>query len=360
MTAFVARRSLELDEKVTAPGYSPISSAESLLGLVEGERITARDLLYGLLLASGNDAAEALAIASQGSVGAFVAKMNKTARRLGLDDTHYANPIGLDDPGNYSSARDLVTLAAKLAEDRAFRKIFDSPSATLTSGAETRTIQNRNNLVQTTPFVDGVKTGYTLDAGNVLVSSATRDGIQLFAAVLGEPTESGRDADSLALLEYGFSLYREKQVVKRRQRFATASVVDQDLTLPIVAAEPVELVLRRGQDVSMKVTAPRQVEGPVAANERIGRARRQRRRRIARPGAAAGGERDPRRLAWRSRRRGDPGAVDPRLAADHGCNRRDRDRRRARPRGRALETELTGSACRSGSLRDGEGECWVS
>lgn len=270
MTAYVARRELGLSKVVVAPDYVPISSAESLLGLVPGERIEVRDLLYGLLLASGNDAANALAVASAGSVEKFVAEMNRAAAKLGLEDTHYANPIGLDDPGNYSSARDLVDLTAVLRRDRVFREIFDSPSATLDSGAETRTVENRNQLVLTTPFVNGVKTGYTIDAGNVLVSSGKRGGQELIAAVLGEATESGRDADSLALLEYGFSLYRREQVVERRERVASATVADQDLTLELVAAEPVSVEVRKGQSVATDVDAPRQVEGPITRNEPLG------------------------------------------------------------------------------------------
>lgn len=271
MTAYVARRELRLGERVTAPGYAPISPAESLLGLVEGERISTEDLLYGLLLASGNDAAEALAVASSGSVDAFVRRMNREADRLGLERTSYANPIGLDDPSNYSSANDLVALAAELREDRIFRRIFDAPSATLRSGARTRQITNRNNLVLNVPFVDGVKTGYTLDAGNVLVASGTRDGVTLISAVLGEPTESARDADSLALLEYGFSLYRQREVVERRERLAAVPIADQGESLALVASRPVELTVRRGQEVTTTVDAPEEVEGPIARGERLGR-----------------------------------------------------------------------------------------
>ncbi len=270
MTAFVARGRLDLDEKVTAPGYTPTSSAESLLGLVEGERITTRDLLYGLLLASGNDAAVALADAASGSVDAFVAQMNKTARRLGLDDTSYGNPIGLDEPDNYSSARDLVDLAAKMREDKTFRRIFDSPGAVLESGARTREIVSRNMLVRTVDFVDGVKTGYTLDAQNVLVASGTRDGVTLISAVLGEATESGRDADSLALLEYGFSLYHEREPVKRREQVALADVRYQGSNMPLVAAESVPVTVRKGQDVKTELDVPTEVEGPIAENERLG------------------------------------------------------------------------------------------
>ena len=197
--------------------------------------------------------------------------MNRAAAKLGLDDTHYANPIGLDDPGNYSSARDLVDLAAILRRDRVFREIFDSPSATLETGAETRTVENRNQLVLTTPFVNGVKTGYTIDAGNVLVSSGEREGHELIAAVLGEPTESGRDADSLALLEYGFGLYHREKVLDRGERVASASVADQDRTLDARRRGPDRGRGPQGAvDRDRRRRAARRSRGRSTENERLG------------------------------------------------------------------------------------------
>ncbi len=271
MTAFVAREELDLNETVVAPAYVP-STAESLLGLEEGERIKVRDLLYGLILASGNDAAVALATAAGGSVDTFVRQMNRAAQRLDLDDTSYANPIGLDAPDNFSSARDLVDLTLELRERRVFRKIFDTPETVLESGARPRTVVNRNTLVRTVPYVNGVKTGYTLGAGNVLVGSAERDGIQLVSAVLGAPTESERDAATLELLNYGFSLYRQERVLRERERVATASVRWQDERMPLVAERPVRVTVRRDQRVDVAVAAPDEVEGPVRRGERLGRA----------------------------------------------------------------------------------------
>jgi serine-type D-Ala-D-Ala carboxypeptidase (penicillin-binding protein 5/6) len=271
MTAFVAREELDLNETVVAPAYVP-STAESLLGLEEGERIKVRDLLYGLILASGNDAAVALARAAGGSVDTFVRQMNRAAQRLDLDDTSYANPIGLDAPDNFSSARDLVDLTLELRDKRVFRKIFDTPETVLESGARPRTVVNRNTLVRTVPYVNGVKTGYTLGAGNVLVGSAERDGIQLVSAVLGAPTESERDAATLELLNYGFSLYRQEPVLREHEPVATASVRWQDERMPLVAERPVRVTVRRGQRVDVAVAAPDEVEGPVRRGERLGRA----------------------------------------------------------------------------------------
>ncbi len=271
MTALVARRELRLGETVTAPPYAALP-AESLLGLEAGEQIEVRDLLYGLLLVSGNDAAEALAEAAAGSREAFVAQMNATAQRLGLDDTSYANPIGLDEAGNYSSATDLTTLATELRTDRLFRKIFDTATTTIESGAHPRSLTNRNNLVLTVPYVNGVKTGYTIDAGNVLVGSGEQDGIELVSAVLGAPTESERDSATLALLDYGFSLYHRRSPVKDGDELASVSVRDRDVEVELEAAEPVRVTVRRGEDVETTVDAPAVVTGPVSAGERLGTA----------------------------------------------------------------------------------------
>ncbi|MFL5871462.1 MAG: D-alanyl-D-alanine carboxypeptidase family protein [Solirubrobacterales bacterium] len=273
MTAYVARRELKLGRRVTAPLYVPSSSAESLLGLQEGERISVHDLLYGLLLASGNDAAVTLADAAAGSTGAFVGQMNAAARRLGLSDTSYANPIGLDAADNFSSAADLADLAGRLRRDRFLRKVFDTPEKVLRTGAETRDVVNRNNLVRTVPYVNGVKTGYTIDAGNVLVASATRNGVTLISAVLGEPSEGARDSDSLALLDYGFSLYHSEKPVSEGDTLARVAVRYQDDALPLDAGRTVRLTVRHGQRISVHTSKPDQVEGPIAKGKRLGSVR---------------------------------------------------------------------------------------
>lgn len=270
MTAYVAREALGLDETVVAPAYAPTSSAESLLGLVEGERIKVRDLLYGLILASGNDAAQALAEVSSGSEPAFVRRMNRAARRLGLDHTSYANPIGLDEAGNFSSAGDLTELTLELRRDEFFRRLFDSPEATLSSGARPRTVVNRNNLVRTVPFVTGVKTGYTLGAGNVLVASAERDGVELVSAVLGTGSESERDAATLELLEYGFSLYRREDVLARGERVTSVTVRFRDQRLALAPVRDLRLTVRDGQRIETALDAPAEVEGPVDRGDRLG------------------------------------------------------------------------------------------
>lgn len=271
MTAYVARRSLRLRETVVAPPYEALA-AESLLGLQAGETIEVRDLLYGLLMVSGNDAAVALADGAAGSEGRFVARMNAAAERLGLDHTSYANPIGLDEAGNYSSARDLAEFAVRLRRDRVLRRIFDTAEYDTTSGAQSRHLVNRNNLVLDVPWVNGVKTGYTLDAGYVLVGSGERRGVELVSAVLGTPSEAARDQATLELLDYGFSLYRREHPVRAGEQLAAPSVRFQDLSLPLIAAKGAGVAARADERLAVEVDAPQEVEGPIERGQRVGTA----------------------------------------------------------------------------------------
>ncbi len=271
MTAYLALRELALEKRLVAAPYHPIPG-ESLLGLEAGERISVRDLLYGLLLPSGNDAAKTLAVGVAGSTSAFVREMNDAARRLGLSGTSYANPIGLDQPENYSSADDLATLALVLRRWVLFRKIVGTARATLRTGARRRTVVNHNDLVGDVPWINGVKTGYTPDAGYVLVGSGTRGGVTLLSVVMGAPSEAARDADTLALLRYGFSLYRQEQPIRSGQTLAHIPVEDGQRGLALVAARALRATVRRGQQLRVRVHAPGSIPAPVRRGERIGQA----------------------------------------------------------------------------------------
>ena len=231
-----------------------------------------RDLLYGLLLPSGNDAAVALAVADAGSVPAFVEKMNRAGRRLGLRGTSYSNPIGLDAPDNYSTARDLAELTLRLRRDPQFRRIVDTPEKTLTGGDREHHVVNRNLLVDDVPWVNGVKTGHTIDAGYVLVASGTRKGVTLVSVVLGAPSEPARDEGALALLDYGFKLYHRHTPVKKRERMAAPALRFRDERLPLVAARALGATVRDDQTLRARVMAPAEVDGPIRRGERVGRA----------------------------------------------------------------------------------------
>jgi len=270
MTALLALEKADPNDVFTAPAYSA-QAAESRINLREGERMTVDDLLHALLLESANDAAVALAENISGSRQAFVDEMNARAQELGLDHTSYANPIGLDQAGNYSSAQDLATLARKLLRNRRFARIVDMPSATLESGIRPRTVRNRNDLVGQYPWVDGVKTGYTLNAGNVLVGAAAQGPrARVVSVVLGEPTEAARDEDTLTLLRWGLGQFHRVRVVNRRSELATADVEHRDETAGLVPRRGVVLTVRNGQRLRRRVNAPDELEGPLAAGERVG------------------------------------------------------------------------------------------
>jgi len=271
MTAYLALRNLKPREVVKAPVYHESASAEIELGLRPGERIRARDLLYGLLLPSASDAAQALAVGVAGSEAAFVTEMNQAAQQLGLTNTSYANPIGLDDPGNYSSARDLATLAGVLLRDPLFAAIVDSPRATLRSGDHPRQVTSRNTLLNRVPWIDGVKTGHTLGAGYVLVGSGTQDGTRLISAVLGTGSEAARDSETLELLTYGFSLYQPVQPVDRGEQFAEPKLDHRSEHLPLIAKRALSVDIREGQSVSTRVDAPEEISGAVEEGETVGR-----------------------------------------------------------------------------------------
>jgi D-alanyl-D-alanine carboxypeptidase (penicillin-binding protein 5/6) len=271
MTAYLALRELPLQRELVAPSYHP-ELGESLMGLKAGEEVSVHDLLYGLLLPSGNDAAVALADGVAGSVPDFVDEMNVAAHRLGLEDTHYANPIGLDQTGNYSSAADLVTLAEKLRRDPTFRRIVDTPEKTVTSGSRTIHLDNTNTLLREYDWMNGVKTGHTLEAGNVLIGSAKQHGVTLVSAVLGAPSEQARDAGTLALLRYGFSLYRTATPVKDGERLASSALSYRDERLPLAASRQVRFTVRKGQDIETRVVSARPEVDSATRGERLGAA----------------------------------------------------------------------------------------
>ncbi len=270
MTAYLTLKNLKLNKLLPAAAYTPTSSAEVVLGLKAGEKLTVRDLLYAMLLPSANDAAVTLADGVAGSTKKFVVEMNRGARALGLRHTHYENPIGLDSPGNYSSAGDLIKLTQALREKPTFRRIVDTPSITLHSGDEQRTVTTRDELLLKYPWITGVKTGHTLQAGYVLVSSGTQKGATLISAVLGAPSEADRDSDALKLLDYGFSLYSQQNLVKRGEVLAATDVRWQGEELKLRAAKPLIAGTRKGQNADVDVKAPDEVEGPVKAGEKLG------------------------------------------------------------------------------------------
>ncbi len=270
MTALLTLEEARPEDVFRAVGYEALA-IESKIDLRPGEPMRVDDLLEALLLESANDAAATLAAGVSGSRAAFVDEMNARAEKLGLQDTSYANPIGLDDPANYSTARDLASLTRRLLRNRRFARTVDLPSAELESGDRPRVVINRNNLIAAYDFVEGVKTGHTNTAGYVLVGAAGgRAGSKVISVVLGEPSEAARDLDTLALLRYGLAQFRRVKALDSKRPIATADIEHRDEVAELVPAQDLLLLTRRGQKVSTQVDAPQTVEGELAAGQRVG------------------------------------------------------------------------------------------
>lgn len=272
MTALLVLERAELSDVVRAGRYRG-SAVESRLGLREGERMSVADLLRGLLIVSANDAAVTLAEHVSGSRAAFVRDMNRRAAELGLDATSFANPIGLDEAGNHSTARDLARLTQKLREFRFFRQVSDTRTTTLKSGARPRTITNRNRLVLEVPYVNGVKTGRTQGAGWVLIGSATRRRVTLVSVVLGTGSENARQVDTMQLLKFGFGRYRLTTAVSRGQVMQRVPIrFRPGAELDLMASRTVRRSIRRGaRGYRIRLLGvPDEVEGPIRRGQRFG------------------------------------------------------------------------------------------
>ena len=247
MTALLALEQARPGDVFTAPAYNAMP-AESRINLRPGERMTVHDLLRALLLESANDAAVTLAEGVSGSREAFVEEMNARAAELGLDHTSYANPIGLDEAGNYSSARDLAKLARVLMQRPRFARIVDMPEAELDSGLRPRVVDNRNDLIAAYPWVSGVKTGFTLEAGNVLVGAADGPtGARVISVVLGEPTEASRNSETLALLRWGLASFHRVRVLDPHRMVARADIEYHDGSARLVPRRSTVITIRDGR-----------------------------------------------------------------------------------------------------------------
>ncbi len=263
-----------LSTMFTQNDYYP-AAVDSQIGLVPGERMSVHDLLLAMLLPSADDAAEDLAYHLGGhSVPNFVAMMNVRARQLGLLHTHYSTPVGLDTPGNHSSASDLVKLARILLTHHPFfAHAVDLPNAVLSTGNSVRHVANTNDLVGRLPWVNGVKTGHTAAAGYVLLGSGTRDGMTLISAVLGASSESARDANSLALLGWGFANFRRVRPIIAGRVLARLPVRGQpNVRVAVIAARTFTEVIPKTSWVRIRLELPRQLNAPRVRHALVGTA----------------------------------------------------------------------------------------
>ncbi|GBC98123.1 D-alanyl-D-alanine carboxypeptidase DacB [bacterium HR17] len=244
MTAVLILERGNLDDWVTIPKEAAFTG-ESSMALKEGERVRLRDLLAAIVVRSANDACVAAAIHLAGSVDKFVGWMNEKARELGMTHTHFVNPHGLHHPNHYTTARDLLTLARYALRLPQFRRLVALPEVTIapTNKSALRHYRNRNKLLTLYPGCDGIKTGYTVPAGKCLVASATRDGWQLIAIVLGSQNHF---ADCATLLDYGFHSFVRLTLAQAGEPITLFHVPGGDPEwLRGVAAETVRVIVPR-------------------------------------------------------------------------------------------------------------------
>jgi D-alanyl-D-alanine carboxypeptidase (penicillin-binding protein 5/6) len=231
--------------------------------------------MIAMLVPSADDAAEDLAYNVGGhSVARFIAMMNQGARKLGLTHTHYSTPNGLDTPGNYSSASDLVKLAGYLLERYPFfARVVDLPHAVLETGNHPRFLVSRNDLVGRVPWIHGVKTGHTSKAGYVLVAQGLRDGMTLLSAVLGTPSEAARDSSTLALLDWGYANFRLATPLAAGAVVARPTANGySDRHAAVIAARDFSWAVPRGDHLHVRLNVPRDLSGPIKRHARVGTA----------------------------------------------------------------------------------------
>ncbi|MBQ7726172.1 MAG: D-alanyl-D-alanine carboxypeptidase [Clostridia bacterium] len=270
MTALLLCEEDDFEKEITVT-KEMVQVEGSSMGLLPGDRVTYHDLLYGMMLASGNDAANTTAIAVGGSVEAFVKRMNEKAAALGLQNTHFVTPSGLDAEGHYTTAADLAQLAAYALQNEAFAAAAASPSARLCYGNPpyARTLQNHNKLLKMNADVVGVKTGYTKKAGRCLVSAARRDGKFVVAVTLGDPNDW---QDHQRLLETGFSKITQTAYMPATASYVVPVVGGAEETMEMTV-EPFVVNTVDTEGIRAEVCLPKFLYAPLTAGEPVGEIR---------------------------------------------------------------------------------------
>lgn len=263
MTALVVCEQCNVLDRMSIPKEA-VGIEGSSMYLREGEVLTIQELLYGLMLHSGNDAAVALAIYCGGTVEGFVELMNDKAHRLGLSDTHFENPNGLDSPGHYSTARDLAVLTAYAMNNPIFAKTVSAK--TMKVGG--RSLRNHNKLLWQLEGADGVKTGFTRAAGRILVSSAVRQDRRLIAVTMNAPDDW---RDHAAMLEEGFSQFSIRQIVRKGDCLGHVEVEGgEKRTVNLLAAEDFSYALTAQEEPRIVIAGHDFVYAPVARGQDAG------------------------------------------------------------------------------------------
>ena len=274
MTTIVILEKADLNEKVTVSAKAG-GTGGSRLGLKKGDKASVRDLLYGLMLRSGNDAAVALAEHVGGSVKGFAELMNEKAIELGLTNTHFITPHGLDDANHYTTALELAKLTDYAMDNEIFAKIVGTKSTTIYINNQSRQINNTNELLGVLNGVVGVKTGFTNNAGRCLVTETKRNNMDIITIVLGADTKKDRTKDSVNLIEYTFSKYKmynlEEQIIEEfnkwkninEKRILIIKGKTSNPKLALGAIEKATIPICDNDKIEYSINALTEIEAPV-------------------------------------------------------------------------------------------------
>ena len=266
MTALIVIENCTLDEIIEIPPEAAGVEGSSMY-LKKGERVSVKDLLYGLMLLSGNDAAVALAIHTAGSVPAFADMMNARAESLGLSDTHFVTPNGLHDKAHYTTAKELSLIGAEAMKNEIFREIVSTDYYVSQTGENPRTMRNKNSLLKDYPGACGIKTGYTSAAGRCLLFSAEKDGMLLVGSVLHcRPMFEV----SQVMLDFGFENFTLHKVYGTGDKIAGCLVKNgKKSILALTAKEDIIIPLRKGTKFTAetRIFLNKNVTAPVFKGE---------------------------------------------------------------------------------------------
>jgi D-alanyl-D-alanine carboxypeptidase len=266
----ITLQSVPLDQKVTISHDAAVAWDETPF-LKEGDVLTVEQLLSCMLVHSSNGSAVALAQGVAGSTDAFVVKMNAKAQELGMANTHYVNPNGLDTAGHYSTATDISVLARYAMQSAEFRKLVSQKSYTLVvPGRAPVVFDSTNKLMLRAGWVNGIKTGLTPKANQCLVVSGTKDGVTMVSVVLGQPVTNVCWDESQSLLEYGLAQYKHVTFLKSGVTVAEAAIPYSNEKLDLVTRTSLEMDLFKEDEVAASVKIDKQLTLPVRAGQKCG------------------------------------------------------------------------------------------
>ena len=283
MTALVVVENSNLSDIVTIDSKSA-GTGGSRLGLKKNDKITVNDLLYGLMLRSGNDAAVALAIHVGGSVEGFAELMNKKARELNLTSTHFMVPHGLDMDGHYTTAYELAKMADYALKNEKLKAIVSTKTCTININNNPKVISNTNELLGSVSGVYGVKTGFTNGAGRCLVTACKRDSLDIITVIIGADTKKIRTSDSMKLIEYSFKNYQiinikqkveeqfekwkelnEKRIIINKGKNSKVELKLEDINFEKMAVKNTQL-----DNITIEINSLYYLEAPIEKNRVIG------------------------------------------------------------------------------------------